>query len=127
MKTKPNALQALLGATKDITKDVPVRRLGVSFTVKAIDSETLEKAHAECTFGNGKGGKDVHEHKLGAVLIAKSCVEPNFGDRALIEHYGAEDAADCVKKALLAGEIAKLTEAIMDVSGFGEDEVDFPN
>ena len=127
MTTKSTALQALLGANKDITKDVPVRRLGVNFTVKAIDSETLEKARAECTFGNGKGGKDVHEHKLGAVLIAKSCVEPNFADRALIEHYGAEDAADCVRKALLAGEIAKLTEAVMDVSGFGDDEIDFPN
>jgi hypothetical protein len=127
MSTKSNALQALLGANKNVTKDVPVKRLGVNFTVKAIDSETIERATAECTFGNGKAGKQVHEHKLGAALIAKACVEPNFADRTLIDHYEAEDAIDCVRKALLAGEIAKINAVIMEISGFGEDDVDFPN
>lgn len=117
-----NALHALLGTNTDVKKDVHIRRLGVNFVVKAISGGVLEQAQKECTFGGL-----VNQAMLGAALIEKACVEPDFGDRSLIDHYGAEDAADCVKKALLAGEISKINEAILTVSGFGDDEIDFPN
>ena len=127
MTTKPNALQALLGANTNVTKDVQIKRLGVVFTVKALSSVDVERARTECTFSNGKGGKEVQDHMLQAAYIAKASVEPNFNDRSLIDHYEAEDAIDCVRKALLVGEIAKLILAINEVSGFLEDEIDFPN
>ncbi|OME86925.1 hypothetical protein BK120_08355 [Paenibacillus sp. FSL A5-0031] len=127
MTTKPNALQALLGASTDIKKNVPIRRLGVDFTLKAMSEAEIERVKTECTYGDGKGGKRLDDSLFNAAMIAKACVEPNFGDRSLIDHYNAEDAADCVRKALLAGEIAKLIVGIMDVSGFGDDEIDFPN
>jgi len=120
--TKTNALQALLGSNINVTRDVPIKRLGVNFTVKALTDDGLSQARLECTFGN-----HVDESKLAATVIARSCVEPNFNDRSLIDHYGAEDGADCVKKALLAGESVKLYTAILEISGFGEDDIDFPN
>lgn len=127
MTTKSNVLQALLGANKNVTQDIAIRRLGVNFTVKALDESEITQINSECTFSDGKGGKRVDDKLVNASMIAKSCAEPNFADAALIAHYGATDAADCVKKALLAGEIAKLVEGILRISGFGDDEIDFPN
>ncbi|MEV5028500.1 phage tail assembly chaperone [Paenibacillus sp. LPE1-1-1.1] len=127
MTTKSNALQALLGASTDIKKNVPIRRLGVDFTLKALTEAEIERVKTECTFGDGKGGKRQDNSLFNAAMIAKACIEPNFADRTLIEHYGAEDAADCVRKALLAGEIVKLVESTLQISGFGDDEIDFPN
>ncbi|MCQ4363062.1 hypothetical protein KQR54_18355 [Mycobacterium gordonae] len=126
--TKSNALQALLGAKLDAEVSVPIKRLGVNFRIKPLNGEALERARLECTVGDSKGGKTVNESQLNATLIAKSCIEPNFADRSLIDHYGAEDAADCVNKALLAGEIGKLNLAVLEASGFGDDgDTDFPN
>lgn len=123
MSTKSNALQALLGANTNVTKNVAIKRLGVNFTVKALVSAEVEQARKECTFGN-----TVREELVEATLIAKACVEPNFADRSLIDHYEAEDAADCVRKALLAGEIVRIMTAINEVSGFNDDgAIDFPN
>ncbi|ANY67738.1 hypothetical protein BBD42_15635 [Paenibacillus sp. BIHB 4019] len=127
MKTKSNALQALLGANKYVTRDVPMARLGVNFTVKAVDRDVIERARQESTFGNGKGGKELNADMFAANLIVKTCAEPDFSDAALIEHYGAEDAADCVSKALLDGEIKRLFQNALEVNGYGDAEVDFPN
>jgi hypothetical protein len=125
--TKTTNLQVLLGATTEITKVVPLKRLGISFKVKALSNAEIERVRMENTFSDGKGGKKVDETKLGAALIAKACVDPLFSDRTLIDHYNAEDAADCVLKALLPGELQKVNAAVMEASGFGDDEIDFPN
>ena len=63
---------------------------------------------------------------MNALLIAAASANLNFGDAKLLEKYEASDAADCVQKALLAGELAKLTQAIMEVSGFDnfDDQID---
>jgi hypothetical protein len=127
MTTKSSALEALLGAKLDTEVTVHIKRLGVDFRIKPVSGDVFQRVTSECTVGNGKGGKQLDESQLNAVLIARACVEPNFADRALIEHYGATDAADCVSKALLAGEIAKLSAAITSASGFADDDIDFPN
>ena len=69
----------------------------------------------------GKGAKreaQIDDQKFGGNIIATACTNLNFGDAKLLERYGASDAGDCVQKALLAGEIARLTKAIMEISGF---------
>lgn len=114
-KQKQDALAALLGADINVETAVPIKRLGVDFTVKAVDGKTIGRITAQSTFG-----KELDEQKFGGNIIATACTNPNFGDPKLLEKYGASDAGDCVQKALLAGEIAKITKAIMDISGFGD-------
>lgn len=123
-----NPLQALLGATLDVKKEVPIKRLDTAFTVKAISGDVFDRISMRLTYSDGKGGKHVDNAKLDAAIVAEACVEPSFADRSLIEHYGAEDATDCVRKALMAGEIKRLVNAVLEISGFGDDaDVDFPN
>lgn len=116
-KQEINALDALLAADLTIEKDVFIKRLGTHITVKALDGKTLAKIRERATFGG-----TLDENLFGALLIEKACVNVNFNDSRLLEKYGASDGADAVQKALLAGEIALLMDAILDVSGFGYDE-----
>ena len=110
---KPNALEALLNANPDVQDSVYIKRLDVDFIVKALDQDVFEQAQEEATY-NG----ELQQKELNNLIIARSCVEPNFDDAALLKLYGAAEASDCVNKSLKVGEIAKIVEKIMDISGF---------
>ncbi|CAM2950988.1 hypothetical protein PASE110613_09095 [Paenibacillus sediminis] len=123
-KNAGKGLEALLGATLELESQVYISRLKTSFTVRALTNEELRRVGERATLPNAKGEKKTDEQMFNALLIAKGCVDPNFSDKALIQHYGASDEADCVTKALLPGEIAKVLQAVLDLSGFGnEDEL----
>lgn len=124
-----DALSALLGAELKIEKAVSIKRLGVDLIVKSIDVKTFGKITEKATHYVGKGLKreaQIDEQKMNALLIVSACTNLNFADAKLLEKYEASDSADCVQKALLAGELAKLTQAIMEVSGFDnfDDQID---
>ncbi|MEC0328677.1 hypothetical protein P4H42_03450 [Paenibacillus macerans] len=114
-------LEALLGASLAVEDTVYIPRLKTNFTVRALTSADLQKARQQATVGRDG---TVDETLLNRLVIAKGCVDPDFNDKALRDHYAAEDAADCVDKALLPGELVRIIQAIMALSGFGdEDEV----
>lgn len=115
-------LDALLGATLELTKEVYIARLKTHFTVKALGNEDLRKINDRAAKPDGKGGKVTDDQMFNALVIVKGCVDPDFNDKALKAHYGAADDADCVTKALLPGEMAKVLQAILDLSGFGNEE-----
>lgn len=122
--TKANALDALLGADINVEEKVFIDRLGVDFTIKALTGDEVNELREQCTVWRGKGAnrkKYTNEEELGQLLISEACVEPDFSDAKLLEKYKARDAADCVQKALLAGEVATLSHAVLDVSGFERD------
>ena len=124
-KQKQDALAALLSADLNVETAVTIKRLGVDLTVKALDGKTIGKLNEQATHYVGKGSKreaQIDEQKFGGNIIATACTNLNFGDAKLLEKYGASDAGDCVQKALLAGEIARIAKAIMDISGFGDFE-----
>jgi len=119
-----NALDALLGASIEVEDTVFIKRLGVNFRVKALTGDRVNKLREQCTYAEGKGANRklvTNEEELGGLLISESCVEPDFNNPKLLEKYGARDAADCVQKALLAGEVATLSHAVLDVSGFANE------
>lgn len=120
-----NALQALLGAkpATDITETVTIKRLGTDFTIKALTGEDIDAIRAQATrpVRNGKKlEQQVNESEVSRLLVAKGTVEPDFADASLLKHFGATDAGECVQKALLAGEIATLQQAIFELAGFGD-------
>ncbi|QIG62530.1 tail assembly chaperone [Sporosarcina phage Lietuvens] len=119
-----SALDALLGASIDVQDTVFIKRLDVKFTVKALTGDRVKKLREQCTYTEGKGVNRrtfTKEEELGNLLIAEGCLSPDFSDKKLLEKYSASDAADCVQKALLAGEVATLSHAVLDVSGFGDE------
>lgn len=125
---KKSALEALLGTTADIQKNVPMQRLNADFVIKAITGDKLDEIRDQCTHSRpGKGGKmesHVNDQEVGRLVVAEACIEPDFSNPELMNHYEAESPADCTQKALLAGEIVKLSTEIMSLSGFDDDEVE---
>lgn len=124
-----NALQALLGATptNEITTEVFIKRLNTPFTIKALNGDDIDKIRAQATYSvreNKKVVQKVNDNEVSRLLVAKATVEPNFADAALLKHFNAVDAGECVQKALLAGEIALLQEEILTLAGFSDDDTE---
>jgi hypothetical protein len=120
-----DALHALLSYDKEPEKDVFIKRLGVNFRVKAIDTDDFYKIREQATYTIGKGAKaksEVREDEVAALIVAKGVVDPNFGDKKVLEKFNATDAADAVKKALYIGEITLLQDEILRLSGFDDGE-----
>lgn len=116
-----DALQAFLTADLNVEKDVAIRRLKTKLTVKAIDSATLEKAREQATFG-GKKERTFDGDKFKAVLVTKMVTNVDFSNADLRKKYGASDSVDCVRKALLPGEIERVVNAGLELSGFGDED-----
>lgn len=122
-----NALDALLGASIEVEDTVFIKRLGVDFRVKGLTGDVINGLREQCTHWEGKGTNRkqvIKEEELGNLLIATACIDPDFNNPKLLEKYGARDAADCVQKALLFGEVASLSSAVLDVSEVGVAEED---
>lgn len=120
-----NALQALLGTkpATEITDKVKIKRLNVDFVIKALTGADIDGIRAQATrpVKNGKKTEfQVDETEVSRLLVAKATIEPNFEDKSLLKHFGATDAGECVQKALLAGEISTLQQAILELAGFGD-------
>ncbi|MFP4976471.1 hypothetical protein ACE6ED_13790 [Paenibacillus sp. CN-4] len=123
-----SVLQALLSIDNKPEKDVPMKRLGVDFRIQALDGKTINKIQEQCTHYTGKGAKRekvLDEEQFGALVIQKACVVPDWSARELIEKYGTPTEA--ILGLLLAGEIAKLSAEILEISGFDSDEDDVKN
>ncbi|AND39620.1 phage tail assembly chaperone [Cytobacillus oceanisediminis] len=119
--TSQDVLSAFLTAEIKVEKPVSIPRLGVELIVKALDGKTIGKINEQSTHYVVRGSKrepQLDEQKFGGLLIASACTNISFGDPQMLERYSASDAGDCVQKALLAGEMAKLTKEIMKISGF---------
>ncbi|MGN7455497.1 phage tail assembly chaperone [Paenibacillus pasadenensis] len=121
-------LHALLSADTRPQKDIPMKRLGVDFTIQALDGKTISRIQEQCTHFAGKGSKRekiLDEEQFGALVIQKSCVVPDWTARELTEKYGTP--ADAIMGLLLAGEIARLSSEILEISGFDSDEEEVKN
>lgn len=112
-----SALEALLGASKNITGEVYIPRLKAKFTIKPLSTEELLQAEQEATV-SGK----VNDELQNAAIVARGCIDPKFSDKTLRDHYDATDSADCVKKSLLSGEVVKLMQNILKLSGYNNEE-----
>ena len=129
-----DALEALLSADTNITEQVYIKRLDTNFTVKALNDEAFKEIQEEATIYIGKGvnqRKEIDESKLNSLVVVKAVVDENgdllFKNTKLLEKFNAKTAEECVRKALLAGELLKITKVVMDISGFTDDIEEIKN
>jgi hypothetical protein len=54
------------------------------------------------------------------LIVATGVADPLFGNTQLLAKHGVITAEQVVQKVLLPGEIAKVAELIMDLSGFND-------
>lgn len=123
MSTSKNVeeiLRALLDTELVPEKEVPMRRFGIDFRVRAIDGKRINKIRQEATYPVKGGSTRLDEEKFGALIIVNGCAVPDWTDAALTAKFGPTPT-DTVQKRLLAGEIAKLSAEILEISGFQDE------
>lgn len=112
-------LSALLSVEDVPAKDVPMPRFGVDFKVQAVDIKQIKRMQTQATFPVGKS-EVLDEEYFACLIIAEASLVPNWNAPELLKKYDTNEAAEVVKKRLLAGEKAYLSEEILDVSGFNQ-------
>lgn len=125
MAKEKQMLNSLLDFEGTPTKEVYMPRLGNKFIVEPIDGKVINRIQEQCTFVDKKKNKHIDEQRMGSLMILRGVSNVDFSDQRLLEKHGVSTPEECVQKALYAGEIARLSDAILDVSGFNyeEDEV----
>jgi len=121
-KTNQDILQALLGASNDVRKTVPMKRFGIDFEIKALTPEEASKIQQRSTRLGAKGKKFLDEDMFNYLTIAKACIVPNWEDEKLLEAMGVHDAVDAIKQRLLFGEVTHLLGEIAELNGFDKDD-----
>jgi hypothetical protein len=75
---------------------------------------------------NGVLGDDgnvdtVAAYDINLRIVAEALTSPALKDEKLLRHYKAATPAALVEIILLGGEIAKISEKVMALSGYGKD------
>lgn len=123
---------------EQITEDVMVKVIApadseeptvkTKFTVRVLSSEEIEQATERCTRyisqGRGPKEKQVDQQKLQRVLVAMATIAPNLKDARLLSKFGVTEAAGVVGRIMLPGQVAALSDKIMEVSGYDDDVVE---
>lgn len=94
----------------------------VLFKIRPITQEMSDAIRKECTRRSAKGESTFDSEKFMKRIIVEGTVFPDFRAKELCDAYGTLDPLAIPPKMLLAGEYQKLANAIMDLSGLGDDE-----
>jgi len=115
------------GETREVV--VSKRFLGedgrpVPFKIRALTQEEnnhLTKQSMGPAKGGRRGERELDAIAYGSRVIVAATLEPDFRSEELCRAYGTLDPLEAPGKMLLAGEYKRLTDAIMELSGFAED------
>lgn len=96
----------------------------IPFKIRALKQEESDAIIKRCRRmrkgANGQMQEYLDSTELSRQIVVASTVEPDFRAAELCEHYQVADPSLLPGKMLLAGEFAKLSQAIMELSGFSE-------
>lgn len=91
------------------------------FRIRALTQEENERAAALSTHVVLKDGAAVEKldsKEYSSRLILAATLDPNFAATELCQHYGTMDPTEVPARMLLAGEYARLSAEIMNISAF---------
>jgi hypothetical protein len=125
-------ITALLAADADKfpTITVPIERLGIPVKLKALTGKQVSRVRDRNTktVKTKQGPKEMTDNEGFMIgLISLATVNFQWGAAPLVEKYKASSGDEVIKRTLLAGEIALLGEAVLDVSGYNVELDDIKN
>jgi len=96
------------------------KRLG-TFKVKAMTADEHAEYMRRSKEKSKKGEVNFDSGKFNLMVAAGQTITPDFKNAELLKKANCATAAEFIKKKLLAGEIAELSEQICKISGFDTD------
>jgi len=73
----------------------------------------------------GEASREINPDKFLRLIVARGVANPDFGNTDVLRRHGSITAEEVVQKVLLPGEVAKVAELIMDLSGFNDSTLEF--
>lgn len=101
-----------------------LERLGIQLELKGLTGDELGRIRKECTRKrkvNGKWEEKLNNAEYDAGVIIAATTNFNWNNQKLLSKFEMSDGKQFIIKKLLAGEKNALVEAILQLSGFGED------
>ncbi len=112
-------------------KEVEMARLSKLFeepfkvTCQAIDGERYAEIQKQSIDLSSKGSvRNINLFEMQVLTVLDGVVEPNLKDKKLLDHFKCATPKELIKKLFLAGEIAELSNAITELSGYDKTEQD---
>ena len=98
--------------------------MGEPFVVelKELPFQQIEEARNFATSGKGKH-QVVDNGKFTSIVLSKTIVTPDLGDRDLHQKFGVTNKLDCIKKLFKPGEIDLLAAKVFELSGYSDEAV----
>lgn len=112
-----------------ITKDVIVskRLKDFKFKISPMSGTEFGEFQKLCTSIDRKGKQSFNAGRFNELVVINKVIEPSFRDAEAIKASGVMTPEQFLNKSLLGGEIQTLSEAVVELSGFGggiDEEVD---
>jgi hypothetical protein len=123
-------LERLLAADSVPERTVTIPRLGIPVTLRGLTGKQVFILRERCTERTSRRGQlveRVDEEEFNTALVAAATVNPNWGDPKLLAKYRASGPEEVIKRVLLAGELAALGDAVLDLSGFNTELEELKN
>lgn len=120
-------LQEFLNANPvdNLTAEVPVSKRFTDkdgnlmlFKIKPMTEREHNELSRKCTTIKSRGKTEFDTRKFNSSMVIDNTVYPDFKDAESIKALGVSTPEQYLGKVLLSGEIAKLVEEIMKLSGF---------
>ena len=91
-------------------------------SISQAENDALIKKYTRKVKINGQYEDELDDLAYSRALILASTVDPDFRDTELCEHFGTLDPMEVPGRMLFAGEYGRLSHAILDLSGFNQDD-----
>lgn len=94
------------------------------FVIRPLSQEENDKLIRKSTRRvkvNGQTAETLDHTEYGRRVVVAATVEPDFAGQELCKAYGTLDPLEVPGKMLLVGEYARLSQAILALSGLDED------
>lgn len=91
------------------------------FKIRALTAGEYREARRRAVNPQAQGAERIDSLDLAKQVVISGCIEPDFRNGEFLEQAGCRIPGDAIDKLLLAGEVTKLSNKIMDASGFSED------
>ena len=123
--TEEDILAKLIGEEPEVPKgSATLDRLGIKLELKGLTGDEFKRIRKECT--RKRKVKGAWEEKLDnaeydAGIIIAATTNFNWNNPQLLSKYEMSDGKQFIIKKLLAGEKNALADAVLELSGFGDD------
>ncbi len=109
--------------TAEIYPSERFRKAGKAFTIKAMTNAQMKEYRRQTSHRLKNGQRDDDPIAFNVAIAIGQTVKPNLRSKELIDRLHAGSPENAIELILLPGEIAEISNQVMNLSGFGDDDV----